>query len=665
MPKQGYLNLVVKEEVVLIRILAGNREREKEKIYKNPAKGYPKLQAILQTIMLHCTKGTTLNAITYDHLVFFLMGNQVIELKKVEFTEEERDFYSRLETDSRTQFKSIKYAAAGTVKQNYVNILLMRFHTCGLICGHDNIDSLLLIMDSEIYRFYNLMRSVRCVREVLAPGVVSYPQEFYNCPSLGFPLYLKGFLFPIIFFSSTLTDLCKRSSVGTIAKVKGKASKTFLSKEDWCGLESPAHVIAIPVDPKMTPRGVPDMGSHDLVKKRGLWGVLSLLGLISLLQPYRYWYAAAGTVKQNYVNILLMLCAFAKLAINLLLVRGFDSNSLGRLSIETAKNLPQEKPTFLLSCLASLALCGICNDPPEDAVVAVCGHVFCNQCVSEHLSGDDNQCPTTNCKVRLSASSVFSNATLKSTLFGQPGRDSSLNCSGSHVVEVIGPHSEDCSYDSSKIKAALQVLQSLAKPQDHSLKSSGCPEGLSDLHSGVSPNGVLDEKNLDAGESLNDSCKVLGEKAIVFSQWTRMLDLFEGCLKSSSIQYRRLDGTMSVAARDKAVKDFNTLPEVSVMIMSLKAASLGLNMVAACHVLLLDLWWNPTTEDQAIDRAHRIGQTRPVTVLRLTVKDTVEDRILALQQKKREMVASAFGEDETGGRQTRLTVEDLEYLFMA
>lgn len=67
------------------------------------------------------------------------------------------------------------------------------------------------------------------------------------------------------------------------------------------------------------------------------------------------------------------------------------------------------------------------------------------------------------------------------------------------------------------------------------------------------------------------------------------------------------------------------------MIMSLKAASLGLNMVAACHVLLLDLWWNPTTEDQAIDRAHRIGQTRPVTVSRLTVENTVEDRILALQ----------------------------------
>lgn len=65
--------------------------------------------------------------------------------------------------------------------------------------------------------------------------------------------------------------------------------------------------------------------------------------------------------------------------------------------------------------------------------------------------------------------------------------------------------------------------------------------------------------------------------------------------------------------------------------MSLKAGNLGLNMVAASHVILLDLWWNPTTEDQAVDRAHRIGQTRPVTVSRLTIKDTVEDRILALQ----------------------------------
>ncbi|CAO2036617.1 unnamed protein product [Urochloa humidicola] len=153
-------------------------------------------------------------------------------------------------------------------------------------------------------------------------------------------------------------------------------------------------------------------------------------------------------------------------------------------------------------------------------------------------------------------------------------------------------------------------------------------------------------------------------KAIVFSQWTGMLDLMELSLNSNDIQFRRLDGAMSLNLREKGVNEFNTDPEVRVMLMSLKAGNLGLNMVSACHVIMLDPWWNPYAEDQAVDRAHRIGQTRPVTVSRFTVKDTVEDRILALQEKKRTMVQSAFGEDGSSGNATRLTVEDLRYLFM-
>ncbi|KAJ6999749.1 hypothetical protein NC653_010483 [Populus alba x Populus x berolinensis] len=372
-------------------------------------------------------------------------------------------------------------------------------------------------------------------------------------------------------------------------------------------------------------------------------------------------YAAAGTVKQNYVNILLMLLRLRQACDHPLLVKGLDSNSLGGSSIEMAKKLPQEKQLCLLKCLeASLAICGICSDSPEDAVVSVCGHVFCKQCICEHLTGDDNQCPVSNCKVRLNVSSVFSKATLNSSLSDEPDQDSS----GSELVAAVSSSSDNRPHNSSKIRATLEVLQSLTKPKD-------CLSKCKFSENSVDGNVACRETSSGSTGSLNDGtdkrhppAKVVGEKAIVFSQWTGMLDLLEACLKSSSIQYRRLDGTMSVVARDKAVKDFNSLPEVSVMIMSLKAASLGLNMVAACHVLLLDLWWNPTTEDQAIDRAHRIGQTRKVTVLRLTVKNTVEDRILALQQKKREMVASAFGEDENGGRQTRLTVDDLNYLFM-
>ncbi|KAJ4890975.1 SNF2 domain-containing protein / helicase domain-containing protein / zinc finger protein-related [Raphanus sativus] len=152
-------------------------------------------------------------------------------------------------------------------------------------------------------------------------------------------------------------------------------------------------------------------------------------------------------------------------------------------------------------------------------------------------------------------------------------------------------------------------------------------------------------------------------KTLVFSQWTGMLDLVEYNFVKNGVTFRRLDGTMSLAARDKAVKEFNNDPSVQVMLMSLKAGNLGLNMVSASHVIILDLWWNPTTEDQAIDRAHRIGQTQAVTVTRITIKNTVEERILALQETKRIVVASALGEDPGELSATRLTEQDLGYLF--
>lgn len=105
-----------------------------------------------------------------------------------------------------------------------------------------------------------------------------------------------------------------------------------------------------------------------------------------------------------------------------------------------------------------------------------------------------------------------------------------------------------------------------------------------------------------------------GSKVIVFSQWTSMLDLVEAALAGEGLPFRRLDGTMSLAARDTQLQDFKRDPAVVVLLLSLRAASLGLNLVVANHVVLLDLWWNPAVEDQAIDRTHRIGQTRDVTV---------------------------------------------------
>ncbi|KAI3817047.1 hypothetical protein L1987_10834 [Smallanthus sonchifolius] len=343
-------------------------------------------------------------------------------------------------------------------------------------------------------------------------------------------------------------------------------------------------------------------------------------------------YAAAGTVSQNYANILLMLLRLRQACDHPLLVKGFTSESVSRLSTRMAKNLPKDMQANLLNLLETLNICCLCSDPPEDAVVTLCGHVFCYQCVSEYLTGDDNTCPSPKCRSPIGADVVFNKATLRNSISDDNGASSSRIDEKSIVLQQ--------DYSSSKIKAAIEIIRSNCRS-----KSS-----------------YLADCNGDASSSSGVDGPI---KAIVFSQWTRMLDLFEMSLNQYFIEYRRLDGSMSLSSRDRAVKQFNTDPEVTVMLMSLKAGNLGLNMVAASHVILLDLWWNPTTEDQAIDRAHRIGQTRPVTVSRLTIKDTVEDRILALQEEKRKMVASAFGEDQSGtSTGARLTAEDLKYLFM-
>ncbi|KAL5543034.1 hypothetical protein UlMin_010744 [Ulmus minor] len=369
-------------------------------------------------------------------------------------------------------------------------------------------------------------------------------------------------------------------------------------------------------------------------------------------------YAAAGTVNQNYANILLMLLRLRQACDHPFLVKEYNSDFVGKDSSEMARNLPREMVFNLLGLLeASLAICRKCNDPPEDPVVTMCGHVFCYQCVSEYLTGDDNMCPATECKQQVGLDLVFSKTTLRNCVSDDPD-DSPVN--SEFIDKALVMHSE---YSSSKIKAVVDILHSQCKLNSASSEPNvGCNgNSLGKEIDDSSYPGINFVKHTTSDSDLPNEGPI---KSIIFSQWTSMLDLLESSLNQSFIQYRRLDGTMTLSQRDRAVKDFNTDPEVTVMIMSLKAGNLGLNMVAACHVILLDLWWNPTTEDQAVDRAHRIGQTRPVTVTRLTIKDTVEDRILALQEEKRKMVASAFGEDHVGGSVTRLTVEDLKYLFM-
>ncbi|KAL0696837.1 hypothetical protein Bca4012_064017 [Brassica carinata] len=363
-------------------------------------------------------------------------------------------------------------------------------------------------------------------------------------------------------------------------------------------------------------------------------------------------YADAGTLNQNYANILLMLLRLRQACDHPQLVKGFKSDSVGKESEEAAKRLSREVRVSLLNRLESSPICRACNDPPEVPVITLCGHIFCYQCVSEYITGDENSCPV--CREQIAHDVVFSKSTLGSCNAGDMGCSSSSHAKG--LNKAVFQNSE---FSSSKIKTVLDILQSLSNQgSQNSTQNGGMPSSSQPYDVDDDDVTIIEQTSLRS-----TSCNQGPVKTIIFSQWTSMLDLLEFSLNENTIEFRRLDGTMSLAARDRAVKEFSNDPDVKVMIMSLKAGNLGLNMVAASHVILLDLWWNPTTEDQAIDRAHRIGQTRPVTVTRITITNTVEDRILALQETKRAMVASAFGEDHAGSSATRLTVDDLKYLF--
>ncbi|KAL7127161.1 hypothetical protein ABFS83_14G237000 [Erythranthe nasuta] len=150
-----------------------------------------------------------------------------------------------------------------------------------------------------------------------------------------------------------------------------------------------------------------------------------------------------------------------------------------------------------------------------------------------------------------------------------------------------------------------------------------------------------------------------GSKSIVFSQWTAFLDLLQIPLSRSQIQFLRLDGTLNLQQRERVIKQFSEEDNIKVLLMSLKAGGVGINLTAACNAFVMDPWWNPAVEEQAVMRIHRIGQTKKVTIKRFIVKGTVEERMEAVQARKQRMISGALTDQEV--RSARL--EELKMLF--
>lgn len=165
----------------------------------------------------------------------------------------------------------------------------------------------------------------------------------------------------------------------------------------------------------------------------------------------------------------------------------------------------------------------------------------------------------------------------------------------------------------------------------------------------------LDELTREITENIGE------HKALIFSQFLGMLSLIKQKLVENNIQFEYFDGSTPPHERERAIQNFQNSDNCRVFLISLKAGGVGLNLTAADYVYIVDPWWNPAVEQQAIDRTHRIGQTKNIFAYRMICKDTIEDKILQLQDRKRILAKELIADDQTFVKS--LSKEDVEYLF--
>jgi SNF2 family DNA or RNA helicase len=198
-------------------------------------------------------------------------------------------------------------------------------------------------------------------------------------------------------------------------------------------------------------------------------------------------------------------------------------------------------------------------------------------------------------------------------------------------------------------RSKIEVLEALLR-----LRQAACHPGLINPDVSSEPSAKLEMLLPSIAEVVEE-----GHKVLVFSQFTSFLAIVRERLDQEQLVYEYLDGrTRNRAAR---VERFQNDPDCPIFLISLKAGGLGLNLTAAEYVYLLDPWWNPAVEAQAIDRSHRIGQTQHVFAYRLICRGTVEEKILELQQKKRDLADAILNADNRVI--STLTREDLEFLL--
>ncbi|KAL4811554.1 SNF2 family N-terminal domain-containing protein [Aspergillus unguis] len=255
----------------------------------------------------------------------------------------------------------------------------------------------------------------------------------------------------------------------------------------------------------------------------------------------------------------------------------------------------------------NILVCCICDEPAEEAIRSRCHHDFCRRCVKDYMQSFD--------------------------------ADSVVDCPRCHIPLSIDLEQPDMEQHEDHIKKNSIVNRIRMEDWTSSTKIEMLVYELYKLRS-----------------------KKQTLKSIVFSQFTSMLQLVEWRLRRAGFNTVMLDGTMSPTQRQKSIDYFMNNVNVEVFLVSLKAGGVALNLTEASRVFIVDPWWNPAAEWQSADRCHRIGQRRPCVITRLCIEDSVESRIVMLQEKKANMINGTINKDQ-GEALEKLTPEDMQFLF--
>ncbi len=310
-------------------------------------------------------------------------------------------------------------------------------------------------------------------------------------------------------------------------------------------------------------------------------------------------YVAQGVVLNNYANIFTLITRMRQVADHPdLLLK--RNNSGGYLTLDDNEERTRNS-----------LVCSLCDDEAEDAIKSKCHHIFCRLCIKEYMES-------------------FSGALNK------------LECPVCHIGLTI------------------DLSQASVDPENQQISSKQNIVNRIQMSGGEWRSSTKVEALVEELYKLRSDRQTI--KSIVFSQFTSMLDLVEWRLKRAGFQTVKLQGNMTPTQRDNSIRYFMENTQVEVFLVSLKAGGVALNLCEASQVFILDVWWNPSVEYQAFDRVHRIGQYRPVKIIRFCIEDSIESRIIELQQKKSDMINATVGQDDSA--LNRLSQSDLQFLFM-